>query len=63
LIPLCIVISGFYVLYLFLVKFYSPDRNEKVQMVFVFFLTVFIILTITGIWFRGTSMKLLWPFG
>ncbi|MBN2059561.1 MAG: cytochrome b N-terminal domain-containing protein [Deltaproteobacteria bacterium] len=61
LIPLCIVILGFYVLYLFFVKFYSPDKNEKVQMVFVFFLTVFIILTITGIWFRGKGMKLLWP--
>jgi quinol-cytochrome oxidoreductase complex cytochrome b subunit len=63
LIPLGIFISGFYVLYLFLVKFYSPDKNEKVQMVFVFILTVFIILTITGIWFRGTGMKLLWPVG
>jgi hypothetical protein len=63
LIPLFVAILGFYVLYLFLVKLYSPDKNEKVQMVFVFFLTVLIILTITGIWFRGSGMKLIWPFG
>ncbi len=61
LIPLFIVLSGYYVSYLLLVKYYDPDKNEKVQMVFVFFLTVFIILTITGIWFRGSGMKLTWP--
>jgi len=62
LIPLCIAFLGCFVLYRLLVKKYSPDKNEKVQMVFVFFLTVFIILTITGIWFRGTGMELVLPW-
>ena len=62
LIPLCIVFFGCIILYMLLVKKYDPDENEKVQMVFVFFLTAFIILTITGIWFRGEGMKLVWPW-
>ncbi len=61
LIPLCIVLLGCYLMYLPLVKHYGPDKNEAVQMAFVFFLTVFIILTITGVWFRGDAMKLSWP--
>ncbi|MFC1838873.1 cytochrome b N-terminal domain-containing protein [Thermodesulfobacteriota bacterium] len=62
LVPLCIVLFGCFILYLLLIKKYSPDKNEKVQMVFIFFLTVFIIFTITGIWFRGIGMKLIFPF-
>ncbi len=62
LIPLFIASIGYYAIHLLLVKHFFPDRNEKVQMVFVFFLTVFIVLTVTGIWFRGPGMKLVWPF-
>ncbi len=61
LIPLCIVLFVCIILYVILVKKYSPDKNEKVLMIFVFFLTAFILLTITGIWFRGEEMKLVWP--
>lgn len=49
-------------LYRLSVKFFSPNKNEKVQMVFVFFVTVFLVLTGIGIWFRGAGMKLVWPF-
>ena len=63
LIPAAIAALVFLAFYYFLIKKYSPDKNEKVQAVFVFFLTIFVIFTITGIWFRGTSMKLAWPFG
>ena len=31
-------------------------------MVFVLVLVAFLVLTITGIWFRGTGMKLVWPW-
>ncbi|MGD9160142.1 MAG: cytochrome b N-terminal domain-containing protein [Desulfobacteraceae bacterium] len=61
LIPLCIVFSGCIILYLLLVKKYSPNKNEKMLMIFVFFLTTFIVLTLTGILFRGEEMKLVWP--
>ena len=40
---------------------YSPSKNEMVLAVFVFLLTAFVVLTVTGIWFRGPGMKLIWP--
>ena len=62
LIPAAIAALAFFSFYYFLIKKYSPDKNEKVQAVFVFFLTIFIIFAITGIWFRSDGMKLAWPF-
>ena len=61
LIPLVIVLTGFYGFHLLLKHRYSANRNESIQMAFIFFLTIFIILTITGIWFRGSGMALSWP--
>jgi hypothetical protein len=33
-----------------------------IQSVFVLFVVALIILTITGIWFRGQEMALMWPW-
>jgi quinol-cytochrome oxidoreductase complex cytochrome b subunit len=62
LVPLGIVLFGFYGFYMLLKRRYSAKRNEAIQMIFVFFITVFIILTVTGIWFRGLGMALMWPW-
>jgi len=51
--------SGFYIL---IKHRYSATNNEAIQALFVLILFVFLILTITGIWFRGPGMKLTWPF-
>ena len=59
--PLGIVLAGFYGFLEFLRRRYAANRNELIQSILVFFLTVFIIFTITGIWFRGSGMKLVWP--
>lgn len=61
LIPLCLVMFIYAAVHFVLKKIYSPGKNEAVQMTFVFFLTAFVILTVTGIWFRGSGMKLAWP--
>jgi hypothetical protein len=61
LIPLAVVLTGYYGFHLLLKRRYSANRNESIQMAFIFFLTTFIILTITGIWFRGSGMALSWP--
>ena len=53
---LCLLVLGLFSG--FLRNKYSPSKNELVQAVFVFLLTAFVVLTITGIWFRGTGMKL-----
>ena len=62
LIPLGIVLIGFWGFYFLAKRQYAPNRNESIQMVFVFFVVAFIILTITGVCFRGTGMKLIWPW-
>jgi hypothetical protein len=55
-------LSAFSIFYLFLMKIYKPGRNEMIQAVFIFIFSVFIIFMFIGIWFRGTSMKLVWPW-
>jgi len=62
LIPLGIFFALFYGLCLLVKRRYTANKNEVVQMIFVFFVTAFMILTITGIWFRGTGMALCWPW-
>jgi len=52
------VILGFYMT---MKRHYSANRNEAVQTLFIFILTAFVTLTIIGIWFRGSGMKLVWP--
>ena len=44
-------------------RFYSANLNETVQTVAILLLTAFVTLTAIGIWFRGTGMKLVWPWG
>jgi quinol-cytochrome oxidoreductase complex cytochrome b subunit len=53
------VVAAFYVL---MQRRYAASNTEAVQMVFVLLLVAFLVLTITGIWFRGTGMKLVWPW-
>jgi quinol-cytochrome oxidoreductase complex cytochrome b subunit len=53
------VVTAFYGL---MQRKYAASNTEAVQMVFVLLLVAFLVLTITGIWFRGTGMKLVWPW-
>ncbi|MFC1824556.1 cytochrome b N-terminal domain-containing protein [Thermodesulfobacteriota bacterium] len=62
LIPFAILLFGFGFLYLILKRRHAFGKNESIQMIFVFILTAFILLTITGIWFRGSGMRLAWPW-
>jgi quinol-cytochrome oxidoreductase complex cytochrome b subunit len=45
----------------FLSKKYQLEKAELVQALFILFLVAFAILTITGVWFRGPGMALVWP--
>ena len=60
--PLLILIglmSGFY---LFYIKQLKLTKSELVQVIFVFVVVSFIILTLTGIFFRGRDMELTLPW-
>jgi quinol-cytochrome oxidoreductase complex cytochrome b subunit len=39
----------------------GASRLEAAQAVFAFLATGFVVLTVTGIWFRGPGMRLVWP--
>jgi hypothetical protein len=62
LMPFALLLAAIAVFYVFMQRKYAASNTEAVQMVFVLFLVAFIVLTITGIWFRGTGMKLMWPW-
>jgi hypothetical protein len=53
------VVIGFYLL---MKKKYAATNNDAIQAIFVFLLVAFFILMVTGIWFRGTGMALMWPW-
>jgi quinol-cytochrome oxidoreductase complex cytochrome b subunit len=62
LVPVTLGLAGVWGFYWIMKRKYSATKNEVVQMIFVLFVTAFIILTVTGIWFRGAGMKLTWPW-
>jgi quinol-cytochrome oxidoreductase complex cytochrome b subunit len=59
--PTAFVLAGIIVFYWLTKKKYAATNNESIQSVFVLLVVAFIILTITGIWFRGKGMALMWP--
>ncbi|UCG05091.1 MAG: cytochrome b N-terminal domain-containing protein [Desulfobacterales bacterium] len=61
--PAAFVMAGIILFYWLVKKKYAATNNESIQSVFVLLVVAFIILTITGIWFRGKGMALIWPWG
>jgi hypothetical protein len=59
--PAVFVLAGIMMFYWLVKKRYAATNNESIQSVFVLLVVAFIILTITGIWFRGKGMALIWP--
>jgi len=59
--PAAFVLAGIIIFYWLVKKKHAATTNESIQSVFVLLTSAFIILTITGIWFRGVGMALMWP--
>jgi hypothetical protein len=57
---LLLVIGGVFIW--FIKKRYSATNNESVQVLFILFLTAFMVLTMTSVWFRGEGMILTAPW-
>ncbi|MCX6280338.1 MAG: cytochrome b N-terminal domain-containing protein [Bacteroidetes bacterium] len=61
-IPLFILLLFMAAFYRFYLKRLKLSKAELVQAVFVFILTAFIVLTLTGIFFRGKDMAIFFPW-
>jgi quinol-cytochrome oxidoreductase complex cytochrome b subunit len=61
LIPFALMLTATFIFYKLMKNNFSSNNNEALQSVFVLLVVAFIILTITGIWFRGLNMKLSLP--
>jgi quinol-cytochrome oxidoreductase complex cytochrome b subunit len=62
LLPFSLLVAGLSAFYFLMGRFFAATRIEKVQALFVLLFVAFVILTITGVWFRGPSMTLIWPW-
>ena len=60
--PAAFVLVGIIMFFWLVKKKYAATNNESFQSVFVLLVVAFIILSITGIWFRGKGMMLIWPW-
>ncbi len=59
---LMLLAIGVVAFYGFMRRIFAPTRNEMVQTMFVLLFVAFVVLTVTGIWFRGAGMALVWPW-
>jgi quinol-cytochrome oxidoreductase complex cytochrome b subunit len=62
-VPLALLAAGLAAFRLLLLRRLEVSKAELVQSLFIFFLVVLAVLTITGVWFRGPGMALVWPWG
>jgi quinol-cytochrome oxidoreductase complex cytochrome b subunit len=56
---LIVVLVGFYAL---LKRRFGASNNEAVQTLFLSLIVAFAVLTVVGVWFRGSGMALVWPW-
>lgn len=61
-VPFLLCIFGPALFYAVARKRLAATRDEAVQALFVMLLVAFLVLTATGIWFRGEGMALVWPW-
>jgi quinol-cytochrome oxidoreductase complex cytochrome b subunit len=62
LLPAIVCLAVLIAFYGLMKKRYAASNNELIQSVFILFVVAFIVLTITGVWFRGEEMGLKWPW-
>lgn len=62
LIPFLLLCGSFFIYLVYLRRKYIPDSREIIIAVFTVFTVSYIVLSVIGIWFRGESMQLNWPW-
>ncbi len=61
LLPTAVLTAGLVLFYMIMKKRFSASKDEAIQASFVLLTVAFVILTMTGVWFRGPGMALAWP--
>ena len=61
LIPAAVLLAAIWGFFTALKKRFSTSNDEAIQACFVLVLVGFAVLTMTGVWFRGPGMALVWP--
>jgi hypothetical protein len=62
LIPLAILVLGLISLDEWIKRSFDADLEERILFLFVFIFIALIVLTVIGIFFRGSGMSLIWPW-
>ena len=60
LLPFTIILAACTGFYFVMKKGFKATNNEAIQALFTLLMTAFVVLTVIGIWFRGTGMQLMW---
>ncbi len=61
-IPFVFVLAFILFFYGWIKQRFGATTDEGIQAICIFLLVMFTVLTITGIWFRGSGMALCWPW-
>ena len=61
--PLAILGAAAFGFRVLLLRRFDASKAESVQAFFILFFVALAVLTITGVWFRGPGMALVWPWG
>lgn len=62
LIPFVLLFATILGFYLIMKRRFSSSKNEAIQAVFILLVAALVVLTVTGIWFRGKGMALIFPW-
>jgi len=61
-IPLALILLGLLILDELVKKWFKANLEERILFFFVFLFSSLVVLTVVGIFFRGPSMSLIWPW-
>jgi len=60
LVPFTIILAACAGFYAVMKRGFKATSNEAIQALFTLLITAFVVLTVIGVWFRGTGMQLMW---
>jgi quinol-cytochrome oxidoreductase complex cytochrome b subunit len=62
LLPTAVLLAALIGFYAWARRRYAASNNEAIQATFILLTVAFAIFTVTGVWFRGSGMALVWPW-